>query len=116
MLEASGFDFRCRHPQKLLIKLAKDRRVDRDTVAKAAYAISNDLYRTFIPIKQASSTMALACLELALRIHHINPDEVFGGEAGIDYAKWSTSREEVMGEFVFDAHALFPFWGGGLIL
>ncbi|KAI9882681.1 MAG: hypothetical protein M1823_005573 [Watsoniomyces obsoletus] len=93
MLESSGFDFRCRHPQKVLIKLAKHGHVPRHTVAKTAFVISNDIYRTFIPIKQSSSTMALACLELALRIHQINPEDVLEGG---DYPKWSTNREEVM--------------------
>lgn len=97
MLEASAFDFRNRHPQRILVKLAKKHDLDR-TVAKTAFDISIDLYRTFIPLKQTSSTMAIACLELALKLHKIDPGDVFR-EGGIDYNYWSTSREEIMGEF-----------------
>ena len=96
MLEASGFDFRCRHPQKLLVKLAKRSGVNSRTVGKTAYEISIDVYRTFIPLKQGSSTMALACLDLALRIHHQKPEDVFS-DNGLDYGRWGSSREEVMG-------------------
>lgn len=97
MLEASGFDFRARHPQKLLVKLAKDYNVDPDTVGQAACDISIDLYRTFIPLKQSSFTMAIACLELAARIHEVDLPDIFG-EGGVDYDRWCSSREEVMGE------------------
>lgn len=96
MLEASGFDFRNRYPQKVLVKLAKEYHVDRHIIGKTAYDISIDLYRTFTPLKQSSSTMAMACLELSARIHEANLEQVFGAR-GFNYRKWSTSREEVMG-------------------
>ena len=51
MLEASGFDFPNRFPQKFLIKLAKHYHVDRDRVGKTAYDMSLDLYRAFAPLK-----------------------------------------------------------------
>ncbi|KAI9765343.1 MAG: RNA polymerase II C-terminal domain kinase beta subunit [Geoglossum simile] len=95
MLEASGFDFRNRYPQKILIKLAKLNNFDKETAAKTAYSMCCDLYRTFAPLKQTTPTMALACLELSARLWGMqleNPQS----EDGFDYERWSTSREEVM--------------------
>ena len=98
MLEASGFDFRNRYPQKTLIKLAKLHAVNRDTVGKTAYYMTLDVYRTFAALKQSSSTVAIACLELSARILDQNLNQLYG-ENGIDYALWSTTREEVMGRW-----------------
>ena len=95
MLEASGFDFRNRYPQKLLLKLAKYYDVDRETVGKTAYNMSLDLYRTFAPIKQTTPTMAIACVELSGRLLEQNIEEL---EAGNGHKQWRTSRPEVMGE------------------
>ena len=94
MLESSGFDFRNRYPQKLLLKLAKYYNVDRETVGKTAYNMSLDLYRTFAPLKQTTPTMAIACVELSGRILEQRIDEL---EAGKGYKKWRTTRQEVMG-------------------
>lgn len=95
MLEASGFDFRTRHPQKPLIKLARHYGLTQQSeISRVAYRISQDLYRTFAPIKQTTSTMAFACLELAGRLLDQRSEAV---EAGVDYEQWRTSREEVMG-------------------
>ncbi|MCJ1381179.1 RNA polymerase II C-terminal domain kinase beta subunit [Xylographa soralifera] len=93
MLEASGFDYRSRYPQKLLLKLSKYYHLDRDTVGKTAYNMSLDLYRTFAPLKQTTSTMAIACVELAGRLDEQNVQEL---EAGKGFKKWRTSRAEVM--------------------
>ncbi|KAL4868276.1 Fructosamine kinase-domain-containing protein [Aspergillus spectabilis] len=94
MLESSGFDFRTRHPQKTLIKLARQYGLTpQSEVSNVAYRISQDLYRTFAPIKQTSSTMAFSCLELAGRLLEKRIEAV---ERGTDYARWKTSREEVM--------------------
>lgn len=96
MLEASGFDFRTRHPQKTLIKLARHYGLtSQSQVSNVAYRISQDLYRTFAPIKQTASTMAFTCLELAGRLLDQRIEAV---ELGVDYEKWKTSREEVMGK------------------
>lgn len=100
MLEASGFDYRSRYPQKLLLKLSKYYFFDRDTVGKTAYNMSLDLYRTFAPLKQTTSTMAIACVELAGRLHEKNVQEL---EAGKGFKKWRTSRAEVMGMFIVSA-------------
>ncbi|BDD58045.1 RNA polymerase II C-terminal domain kinase beta subunit [Monascus purpureus] len=104
MLEASGFDFRTRHPQKVLIKLAKLYGLTKDSqVSNLAYRISLDLYRTFAPIKQTSSTMAFSCLELAGRLLDQRLEDV---ESGKDYEKWRTSRQDVM-ETLFDLLELY---------
>lgn len=96
MLEASGFDFRTRHPQKVLIKLARCYGLSKESrVSSVAYRISIDLYRTFAPTKQTTSTMAFSCLELAGRLLDERNERV---ESGQDYEKWRTSREEVMGK------------------
>lgn len=97
MLEAAGFDFRNRYPQKLLVKLVKACALDRETAGKTAYDISLDLYRTFAPLKQSTATMAIACVELAARLCGADLQTVRESE-GIDYRKWSTTRAEVMGE------------------
>ena len=97
MLEASSFDFRNRHPQHLLIKLAKDFGYSRDSeVVRTAYAISLDLYRTFAPLKQITATLAFACLELAGRLCDDLHDDVATRR---EYEKWKISWAEVMGEF-----------------
>ncbi|KAL8990086.1 MAG: hypothetical protein Q9177_001172 [Variospora cf. flavescens] len=93
MLEASGFDFRNRYPQRLLLKIAKIYGGDKDTVARTAYNMSLDLYRTFAPLKQTTATMAIACVELAGRILDRPITEL---EAGEDYEKWKTTRQEIM--------------------
>ncbi|KAH0538798.1 hypothetical protein FGG08_004630 [Glutinoglossum americanum] len=95
MLEASGFDFRNRYPQKVLIKLAKLYNFEKETVAKTAYNMCCDLYRTFAPLKQTTPTMACACLELSTRLCGTQLENL-QGEDGFDYERWSTSREEVM--------------------
>ena len=97
MLEASGFDFRTRHPHKTLMKLGRHYGLPQNSeVSNLAYRISSDLYRTFAPIKQNSSTMAFACLELAGRLLDQRIEQV---ESGLEYAQWSTSRAEIMGKY-----------------
>lgn len=109
MLESAGFDFRNRYPQKLMVKLARALRFDKDTVAKTAWNLSVDMYRTFAPLKQTTPTMAIACLELAARLHDIDTSRLV--DAGVvRYTKWHTSRAEVMGQ-------LFTrFWAPTLML
>lgn len=94
MLEASGFDFRNRSPQRLVLKLCKAYKLRRESVARTAYKMSLDLYRTFAPLKQTTPTMAIACVELASRIHD---RKIKGIDDERTYKKWSTSRPEVMG-------------------
>ncbi|KAL8959877.1 MAG: hypothetical protein Q9193_003334 [Seirophora villosa] len=93
MLEASGFDFRNRYPQRLLLKIAKIYGGGKETVPKTAYYMSLDLYRTFAPLKQTTPTMAIACVELAGRVLE---QPIMELEAGEDYEKWKTTRQEIM--------------------
>ena len=98
MLEASGFDFRNRYPQVLLLNIAKIYNLDKDTVGKAAYNISLDMYRTYVPLKQSTATMAFACIELAARIYDQSVETTHEG----NYDKrWRITRQEVMGKKIF---------------
>ncbi|KAJ5693241.1 hypothetical protein N7462_002664 [Penicillium macrosclerotiorum] len=104
MLESSGFDFRTHHPQKILAKLVHHYNLPKlSEVSDLAYRISLDLYRTFAPVKQTSSTTAFSCLELAGRLldQRLHPLE-----SGTDYAQWNTSRQSVM-ETLFDLLELY---------
>jgi len=95
MLEAASFDFRGRHPQHLLIKLAKYYGYARSSVVvHTAYDISIDLYRTFAPVKQTTATLAFACLELACRLLDDHNEAI---ESGRDYEQWNITRGMVMG-------------------
>lgn len=95
MLEASSFDFRNRHPQQLVIKLAKRYGVERHSeLAKTAYRVSLDVYRTFAPLKQTTAALAFACLELAGRLLNRHNEAI---ESGNEYAIWQISRAMVMG-------------------
>lgn len=71
ILETIGFDFRTRHPQKLLVKctrsiLGRDSPSARDFFS-TAYAMSIDLYKTFAPIKRTTFSMVMAVIELTAR-------------------------------------------------
>ena len=96
MLEAASFDFRNRHPQMTIIKIGKHHKISHH-VMKTAWDISIDLHRTFAPLKQLKGTMAIACLELAARVHQQDVSLVYG-DSGISYKTWSTSRAEIMGK------------------
>ncbi|KIX05315.1 uncharacterized protein Z518_06187 [Rhinocladiella mackenziei CBS 650.93] len=94
MLEASGFDFRNRHPQELMIKLAKFYGFEKTApVVKTAYIMTLDLYRTFAPLKQQTATLAFSCLELAGRLLDQEHEDIWQGK---DYAKWKIDRRMVM--------------------
>lgn len=103
MLEASGFDFRNRYPQRLVLKIAKYYKVEKDTVGKTAYNMSMDLYLTYAPLKQTTITLAMACVELSARVfRQVGP----ASDADKDYKRWQTSRPEVMGLYFF--YCRFP--------
>lgn len=96
MLESSGFDFRTRHPQKVLAKLAKLYQLPKESeISDLAYRIALDLYRTFAPIKHSTPSLAFSCLELAGRLLD---QRIAPVESGVDYAQWKTSRDEVLGK------------------
>ncbi|KAH5301061.1 hypothetical protein HBI11_141010 [Parastagonospora nodorum] len=95
MLESASFDFRNRYPQKLMVKLARALKMDKNNASKTAWNLSIDLYRTFAPLKQSAPTMAIACIELAARLHDMDTTRI--SNTGITrYNKWATSRAEVM--------------------
>ncbi|KAI9826017.1 MAG: hypothetical protein M1819_007472, partial [Sarea resinae] len=103
MLEASGFDFRNRYPQKLLVKLLKYYHLDNERVRRTSYNMCLDLYRTFAPVKQTTAAMAIACIELSARMH----GSPIGRLAEIkEYRRWSTSRAQVM-ETILDLLDLY---------
>ena len=104
MLEASGFDFRARYPQKHLIKLSREAGIDKET-AKVAYRMMIDLYRTFAPLKQTSAAMSFACIELATFLLEEN-QEIMRGERAPKYQQWWTTRSEVI-ETILDLLDLY---------
>ena len=108
MLEASSFDFRNRHPQRLVLKLCNQYQLGQTPIAKTAYNICLDLYRTFAPLKQTSFTMALASVELACRIHDHELPHDFLEQPSRDrlYYRLQISRKEVL-ETLFDLLDLY---------
>ena len=69
VLEAIGFDFRSRFPQKLIAKICKFYGLPRNTIYRTAIDISIDMHRTFAPLKMTTIVMALACIELSCLLH-----------------------------------------------
>ncbi|KAH8659192.1 hypothetical protein BGZ60DRAFT_120247 [Tricladium varicosporioides] len=94
MLEASGFDFRVRFPQKHLIKLIKEAKIDKD-IGIVAYSIMLDLYRTFAPLKQSCAAMSFACVELATLLQEKQQENI-RGKGAPRYRKWRTTRPQIM--------------------
>lgn len=77
ILETIGFDFRSRVPQELIVKLCKYWNLPKSSIYRTAFDASLDLYRTYAPLKMTSGIMAIACIELAARIHnHALPGSV----------------------------------------
>ncbi|KAK2630477.1 hypothetical protein QTJ16_001297 [Diplocarpon rosae] len=104
MLEASGFDFRVRYPHKHIMKLGKEAKIEKD-VARVAYNMMVDLYRTFAPLKQSCSTMAFACIELATLLLE-RQQTAIRGERSPKYRKWGTTRTEII-ETILDLLDLY---------
>ncbi|CZT03808.1 related to CTK2 Carboxy-terminal domain (CTD) kinase, beta subunit [Rhynchosporium agropyri] len=107
MLEASDFDFRVRYPHVHLFKLANEAGIEKD-VARVAYNMMIDLYRTFAPLKQTCSTMAFACMELATLLLE-KQQTAIRGERSPKYRKWHTSRNEIL-ETILDLLDLYTNW------
>ncbi|RMZ80052.1 hypothetical protein DV738_g3090, partial [Chaetothyriales sp. CBS 135597] len=96
MLEAAGFDFRSRHPQALVVNLLKRFGHERESrIARLAYKISIDLYRTFAPLKQTTAALAFACVELAERIEGAW-DSTQAAVVENEYPRWGIDRAMVM--------------------
>lgn len=76
ILETIGFDFRVQFPQKLVIKVIRkmfpwgkpEQEKKGREVLRTGYDMSIDIYKTFAPIKQSSSTLAHAILELTFAV------------------------------------------------
>ncbi|KAH6894579.1 hypothetical protein B0T10DRAFT_398549 [Thelonectria olida] len=84
ILETIGFDFRTRYPQKLLVKvvrsmLGKEAGTEFFTTA---YAMSLDLYKTFVPIKRTTGSMVMAIVELTalMREEHLEKVQAFAAK------------------------------------
>lgn len=70
VLEANSFDFRCRYPQKCMIKLMKEVLTYEEArnIYPVALNMSIDMYKTFMPLKNTNFGMAYSLVELAARI------------------------------------------------
>lgn len=95
MLESAGFDFRSRYPQRLVVKMGRAVGFERGVEASTAWNICADAYRTFAPVKQTTATVAIACVELAARLHGLGVER-YVDQGALAYKKWNTSRAEVM--------------------
>lgn len=84
ILETIGFDFRVQYPQKLLIKKIRKMFPPSDSEGsysgkdflQTGYDMSVDLYKTFAPIKQCTSTLVQALLELTALLLGVAPDKI----------------------------------------
>ncbi|CEJ89938.1 Putative C-type cyclin [[Torrubiella] hemipterigena] len=79
ILETIGFDFRTRYPQKLLVKVVRSilgRGEDAKKFFDIAYAMSLDMYKTFVPIKRTTFAMTMAIVELTARFTGEHLDKV----------------------------------------
>lgn len=95
MLKSAGFDFRTRHPQKLMIKIAKQMGFPLHPIGMTAWDLSIDLYRTWAPLKSTAIGMAIACLELSAHLHGEDMSKVV--DTGLaEYKSWGIDRAEVM--------------------
>lgn len=108
ILQTVGFDFRVRHPQKLLVKMIR-RLVppeDAKEFLAVAYPMSIDLYKTFAPIKQTSFTMALGVIELTALILGKHVDAI----RALDAEAFHTSRGCVVETLLdlLDLYTQFP--------
>jgi CTD kinase subunit beta len=90
ILESSSFDFRYRHAQPFLIKFAKRLGCPKE-LTQRAWDISVDVYKTLSPLKATPHSLALASLDLAMRL------EERGVE--IEYERYEATREVVLCKF-----------------
>lgn len=102
VLEAIGFDFRSRFPQKLIAKICKFYGLPRNTVYRTAIDVSLDMYRTFAPLKMTTIVMAVACIELSCLLYaRPFPGSQDGDSRNKRYSTYLTrlaKRPYVMGE------------------
>lgn len=121
VLESGGFDFRSRSPHHTLVKISKSlpKSDDLRKVSQLAWTILTDIHRTFAVLKQTSSTLALASLELAAHfVATTSPNNtctVRDDLQALDLNTWHTTREEVM-ETLLDAMDLYTHHTASSIL
>ncbi|KAH0608568.1 uncharacterized protein H6S33_001702 [Morchella sextelata] len=87
ILESSSFDFRYRHAQPLIIKFAKRFNFSKELTQKA-WDISIDVYKTLAPLKATPHALALAVLDLAMRLE--------GEKINIQYEEFEVTRDSVL--------------------
>ncbi|RPA82884.1 hypothetical protein BJ508DRAFT_305184 [Ascobolus immersus RN42] len=92
LLEASGFDFRARHPIPYVIKFARVLGVGKED-AHLAWEMLFDVYRTRAVLKVAPQGVALAVLILARKMEGKEVPVEWGG----DVSRFETSWREVAG-------------------
>ncbi|KXJ86166.1 hypothetical protein Micbo1qcDRAFT_126688 [Microdochium bolleyi] len=97
VLESLRFDFRVRNPQKIIAKLVKYHMGSDDHAAKeffsVAYAMSYDMYKTYVPIKHTTFAMSLAVVELTALLTGVRVDAF---RIKDPTTKWHTSRSVVL--------------------
>ncbi|KAI5464952.1 hypothetical protein BGZ63DRAFT_470930 [Mariannaea sp. PMI_226] len=81
ILETIGFDFRTRYPQELLVKVVRSilGKEGGNDFFTTAYAMSIDMYKTFVPIKRTTFSMVMALVELTalMREEHLEKVQAF---------------------------------------
>jgi CTD kinase subunit beta len=103
MLEGISFEFDTRHPQQLVAKILQvEFNYDFSNPAHrpiflSAWAISMDLNYTFALLKQTTGTLAIACIELTLRLlgHLKALDKIFPEALENPYERFSSTRVQV---------------------
>jgi CTD kinase subunit beta len=103
MLEATSFEFDTRHPQQLVVKILQAelnynfQNADHKRIFQVAWAVGMDLNLTFALLKQTTSTLAMACVELTMRLldHTYDFERVFPNKSENPYLRFSTNRGQV---------------------
>jgi CTD kinase subunit beta len=104
MLESTSLEFDTRHPQQLVVKILQVEFGYNFTdsaqkeIFRTAWAISMDLNYTFALLKQTTSTLAIACVELTHRLLGLasTAESAFASIDNDDpYSRFSSSRAAV---------------------
>ena len=101
MLETSAFDFRTRYPHKLIAKVLRAYNISRrqPDVAKAAFYMGTDAYRTWASMKHIPISIALACVELAGRLYDSPVEQIERARDYDGHGKFAAvERPMVMGK------------------
>jgi CTD kinase subunit beta len=103
MLEATSFEFDTRHPQQLVVKILQAefkydfQNGDHKRIFQVAWAVGMDLNLTFALLKQTTSTLAMACVELTMRLlgYTFEFERVFSNREANPYSRFSTTRGQI---------------------